>query len=173
MGFEKIILGEGKLVLNYGEVTPIDIGYVRGGEFNENITFRHIEVDGKKGNVAGDAIVETVQPQLDVVMMEIVAANMGKVFSGLDVDATTPATTKLTRSLKIVAGDYLTNVSYVGQTKAGKAVIVKILNATGEGPVNMVFADKAEVEIPLSFMGNYTSLTDTKAPYEIIIDETV
>ena len=173
MGFEKIILGEGKLVLNYGEVAPIDIGYVRGGEFNENITFRHIEVDGKRGNVAGDAIVESVIPQLDVVMMEIIAANMGKVFAGLDVDATTPATTKLTRSLKVVAGDYLVNVAYVGQTKAGKNVIIKVLNATGEGPVNMVFADKSEVEIPLTFIGNYTALTDAKAPYEIIIDESV
>jgi hypothetical protein len=173
MGFEKIILGEGKLYLNYGEVSQADLGYVRGGEFNENITFRHIEVDGKKGNVAGDAVVETVQPQLDVVMMEIVAANMAKVFSGVDVDATTPASTKLTRSLKISASDYLLNVAYVGQTKQGKNVIVKVLNATGEGPINLVFADKAEVEIPVSFMGNYTALTDTKAPYEIIIDESV
>jgi len=98
---------------------------------------------------------------------------MGKVFDGLDVDATTPATTKLTRSLKVVAGDYLVNVAYVGQTKAGKNVIIKVLNATGEGPVNMVFADKSEVEIPLTFIGNYTALTDTKAPYEIIIDESV
>ena len=171
MGFEKIILGEGKLYLNYGEVTEADLGYVRGGTFNENITFRHIEVDGKKGNVEGDAVIETVQPQLDVVMMEIVAANMAKVFSGLAVDATTPASTKITRTLTIGASAYLTNVAYVGKTKAGKAVAIKVLNATGEGPVNLIFADKSEVEIPLMFHGNYTSIEDTNAPYEIITDE--
>jgi hypothetical protein len=173
MGFEKIILGEGKLYLNYGETSQADLGYVRGGTFNENITFRHIEVDGKKGNVAGDAVVETVQPQLDVTMMEIVASNMAKVFSGVTVDATTPASTKLTRALKIVSTDYLLNVAYVGQTKQGKNVIVKVLNALGEGPINLVFADKSEVEIPVSFMGNYATLADTKAPYEIIVDESV
>jgi hypothetical protein len=146
---------------------------VRGGEFNENITFRHIEVDGKKGNIEGDAVVETVQPQLDVVMMEIVAANMAKVFAGLAVDATTPASTKITRTLSIGTSNYQTNISFVGKTKAGKSVAIKILNATGEGPVNLIFADKSEVEIPISIMGNYESITDTKAPYEIIIDESI
>lgn len=171
--FGKILLGEGKLYANLDEVSELELGYVRGATFNENITFRHIEVDGKKGNIKGDAVVETVDPTLEVVMMEIIAANMAKVFSGTDVDATVPATTKLTRSLLVADADYLTNIAYVGKTKAGKEVIVKLLNASGEGPINLVFADKAEVEIPLMFHGNYAAITDTKAPYEIIIDESV
>jgi hypothetical protein len=173
MGFSKIILGEGKLFANYGEVTELDLGYVRGATFNENLTIRHIEVDGKKGNVAGDAVVEVVDPTLEVTMMEIDAANLAKVFTGLNVDDTTPAETTVTRKLVIDEADYLTNIAFVGKTKAGKAVIVKVLNASGEGPVNLAFADKSEVEIPLMFHGNYTSIDDTEAPYEIITDESV
>lgn len=169
--FGKIILGEGSLVADYGELGELDLGYVRGGTFNENMIIRHIQVDGKKGNVAGDAVVETVDPTLSVVMMEINSANMAKVFTGTSVDAAIPAETTITRTLVIDEADYLTNISFVGKTKAGKACVVKLLNASGEGSLNLAFADKAEVEIPLMFHGNYTSITDTAAPYEVIIDE--
>ena len=169
--FGKIVLGEGKLVANFGEVSELDLGYVRGATFNENITIRHIEVDGKKGNVAGDAVVEMVDPTLEVVMMEIDSVNMASVFTGIDVDATTPAETKITRTLLINEADYLTNIAFVGKTKAGKETVIKLLNASGEGSVNLAFADKSEVEIPLVFHGNYSTIDDTSAPYEIIIDE--
>lgn len=170
MTFDKIVLGEGQLLADYGEVGELNLGYVRGATFNENITFRHIEVDGKKGNIKGDAVVETVDPTLEVVMMEIVAANMAKVFSGLTVTDASGVKT-ITRDLSLVDGDYLTNISYVGKTKAGKDVVIKLLNASGEGSINLAWADKAEVEIPLMFHGNYAAITDTAAPYEIIIDE--
>lgn len=170
--FSKIILGEGKLFADYGETGEADLGYVRGATFNENLTVRHIQVDGKKGNVAGDAIVETVDPTLEVVMMEINSENMIKTFTGINSDTVTTVTT-LTRSLTMESADYLTNISFVGQTKAGTDIVVKLLKASGEGSVNMAFADKSEVEMPLVFHGNYTSTEDTTAPYEIIIDETV
>jgi hypothetical protein len=172
MGFSKIILGEGKLYADYDEASELELGYVKGATFNENITFRHIEVDGKKGNIKGDAVVENVDPTLEVVMMEIVSSNMAKVFIGTDVNATIPASTKVTRALLIADADYLKNIAYVGKTKAGKDVVIKLLNASGEGPINLVFADKSEVEIPLVFHGNYNSIADITAPYEIIIDET-
>lgn len=169
--FGKIVLGEGKLIANFGEVSEKNLGYVRGATFNENITIRHIEVDGKKGNIAGDAVVETVDPTLEVVMMEINSTNMASVFTGVSVNATTPASTTITRTLLINSADYLTNIAFVGKTKGGKDAVIKLLNASGEGSVNLAFADKAEVEIPLMFHGNYSTIDDTTAPYEIIIDE--
>lgn len=172
MAFGKIILGEGKLIANFGEVSESDLGYVRGGTFNENMTIRHIEVDGKKGNIKGDAVVESVDPTLEVTMMEVDSTNMALAFGGIDVDASVPAETTLTRTLVFADADYLTNVAFAGKTKAGKDVVVKLLNASGEGSINLAFADKAEVEIPLMFHGNYTTIDDTSAPYEIIIDET-
>lgn len=173
MDFKKIILGEGKLVFNHGETGAVEVGYVRGATFTENLTIRHIQVDGKKGNVKGDAIIEEVIPTLEVNMMEIISTEWEKAFGAVTVDATTPATTKITRNLVVADTDYLINVAYIGATKEGKAVIVKILNALGEGGMNLSFADKAEVEIPVSFIGHYTDLDDTTAPFEIIVDESV
>lgn len=170
--FSKILLGEGKLYADYGEVGELELGYVRGGTFNENLTIRHIEVDGKKGMVAGDAVVETVDPQLDVTMMEVNSANMVKVFTGLQV-ADAAGIKTITRSLVIDETDYLTNITYVGATKAGKECSIKLLNASGEGSLQLAFADKSEVEIPITMKGNYTSVDDTTAPYELVIDETV
>jgi hypothetical protein len=171
--FTKIGLGEGKLHFNYEEIDTIVGGYVRGGTFTENLTMRHIEVDGKKGNLMGDAIVESVMPTLEVTMMEVDSTNWALAFGNMTVDASAPASTKITRRLAVVAGDYLKNITYVGKTKAGKAIIIKLLNALGEGGINLAWADKAELEIPAMFTGNYTDEDDTIAPYEIIIDETI
>lgn len=169
--FSKVILGEGALYFDYGEGGQVAVGYVKGATFTENITYRAIEVDGKKGHTKGDKIVESVMPQLEVTMMEIISTEWAKAFGAVTVDAGTPASTTITRDLAVVDGDYLTNIAYVGKTKGGKDVIVKLLNAYGEGGMELAFADKAEVEIPVMFTGNYSTIDDTSAPYEIIIDE--
>jgi len=171
--FGKILLGEGKLFADYGETGEAELGYVKGGTFDEGIIYRPIEVDGKKGDTKGDLIVESCIPTLETVMMEVDSTNWKKAFGCINVDATTPAETTITRNLVVADADYLINVAFVGQTKAGKDIVVKLLNAYGKGGINLAFADKAEVEPPAMFVGNYNDEDDTTAPYEVIMDEAV
>lgn len=170
--YSNVILGEGILYLDEGESGQAIIGYGRGATFSENATFRHIEIDGKKGNVKNDLVYEYGEPTLEVVMMEIDATNWAKAFTGMDEDASTPATTEITRSFAIASADYVTNVCYVAKTKGGKSVKVYLYNVTAEGEgLNLAFADKSEVEIPITFMANLTDTNETEAAFKIVVDE--
>lgn len=169
--FKPIMLGEGKLFLDEGEAGELEIGYVRGGEFNDQLEMRHIEADGKRSHLKGDAVVNTIQPQLTINALEMSSDNLDKLFCGVEVADATGIKT-LTRNYAVADTDYLTNVTFVGVTKAGKPVKIKLLNALGEGPINLAFADKEEVIIPCLFTGNGDTIADTKAPFELVLDET-
>lgn len=170
--FEPIMLGEGKLYIDYGESGELEVGYVRGGTFTDDYVIRHIEVMGKYGNVKGDAVVDTIMPKLEITAIQMDSSFLTELFVGMQaVDAAGIVT--LTRLLVIADADYHVNVAYVGATKAGKDVVIQIDNPLMEGPVNLNFESKGEVEIPCVAMGNYATVDDTVAPYQIILDETV
>ncbi len=169
--FGKIMLGEGVLTYNNGS-TDIDLGYTRGGVFNDNVIFRHIEVDGKKGNIKGDAILESCSPTLEFTTVQMESDLLDKVFANVSVADATGIKT-VTRSVaNIIDTEYLDDVTFVGKTVEGKDIKIKLINALGEGPLNLVFNNKGEVEIPCLFTGNYTDTTTTSAPFEVILDET-
>lgn len=170
--FSKIMLGEGVLTYNDG-ATDIDLGYTRGGVFNDNVVFRHIEVDGKKGNVVGDAVLETCIPTLEFKMVQMDSAMIDKVFANITVTDATGVKTIKRSVANIASTEYLDDVTFVGKTVDGKDVSIKILKALGEGALNFTYTDKGEVEIPCTFTGNYNATTDTEAPFELIIDESV
>lgn len=170
--FEPILLGEGKLIIDEGDAGEFDAGYVRGGTFTDGYTVRHIQVDGKKGDVQGDAIVEEGKPMLEMNAVQMESAILEKVFSGLTV-ADAAGIKTITRSLTIATADYHINAAFVGKTKAGKDIKIIVKLALMEGPISLTFADKGEVEIPVVAIGNYTSIDDTDLPYEIVTDETV
>ncbi len=166
--YGNILLGEGKFYKDFGETTELELGYVRGGSFNENLSVRHIQVDGKKGNGIGDAITEEMLPQLDLTAMQMDASLVGELFYNITVTDNEDGTATLKRAItNPAAADYHTNVAFVGVTKDGAAVVIKVLNALGEGPIDLTFADRSEVEIPCSFIGNFTDDTDTTAPFEL------
>lgn len=168
--FSKIGLGEGKFFIDYGEVTELDAGYVRGGAFNSNLSMRHIQVDGKKGHVVGDAVYEEELPQVEFTALQMDASLISKIFVGAEVTDNEDGTATIKRkNANPVAGDYHTNVAYVGKTKDGTPIIIKLLNALGEGPINVTMNDRNEIEIPALFTGNYETVDDEYAPFEITI----
>jgi len=168
--FSKIGLGEGKFFIDLDETDEMEIGYVRGGAFNSNLTMRHIEVDGKKGYVVGDAVYEEELPQIEFVAMQMDASLVTKVFANtvLTDNGDGTATVKRKNSNPLPA-DYHTNVAYVGKTKDGSPIIIKLLNGLGEGPINLAMNDKGEIEIPALFTGNYATMAEEHAPFEISI----
>lgn len=171
--FKSILLGEGAIYKDYDETGELLIGYTRGGSFSDNYAIRHIEVDGKKGDLKGDAIVESVRPVLQFTAMQMESGIVKEIFSGVSATDDGSGIVTIKRALTVTDDDYATNYAFVGKTKEGKDVVIMVTNALAEGPVTFSFADKSEVEIPMMFVGNYTALTDTNAPYEIIIDESV
>lgn len=164
--FKTIELGEGVLTVN-SQV----IGYVRGGTFNDNAVYRHIEADGKKGNIVGDAIVESYDVMLEITALQMESANIVELFQGTaaaDVDGVKT----ITRStIAPVAADYHATVTFVGQTVEGKDVTISLTNVLAEGPMNFTYGDKVEVEIPCILKANDSAIGATVMPYTLVIDE--
>jgi len=171
--FNKIALAEGAFYINKGETGEQLVGYARGGTYTDNLVIRHIEVDGKKGNIKGDAIIEEIKPQLDFTAMQMESDVIGKLFAAVTLVDNTDGTFKVTRKLEIVDDDYLANVTWVGKARDGTELSIKLLNALGEAPMNFSITDKGEIEIPCSFYGNYTDSNDSEAPVEIQIASSV
>ena len=166
--FSTIALGEGKLYKDYGETEELELGYVRGGDFNANQTLRHIAVDGKKGNTKGDAVLEEALPTLNFTAMQMDASVLEVAFYNLTVTDNEDGTaTVQTTTSNPVDADYHDNIAFVGETKDGEAVVIRVLNALGEGPMQFTFTDREEIEIPAMFIGNYTTIDETEQPFEI------
>lgn len=168
--FDKIGLDVGELIYNEGEVDELSMGFTQGGSFTDGLAVRAIDVDGKRAPLKGDRVVDTYEPVLQFNVLQMEADKLDKAFHGITITDNAGVKT-LTRSLSIADADYMTNITWVGKLKDGKSAKIVLKNALGFAPVAFTFADKTEVQIPASFMGHNTSINDTTAPYELIIDE--
>lgn len=168
--FSKIGLDVGELIYNEGEVDELSLGFTQGGSFTDGLVVRGIEVDGKRVPLKGDRVVDTYEPVLQFNVLQMEADKLDKAFHGITITDNAGVKT-LTRSLQIVDADYMTNVTWVGKLKSNKSVKIVLKNALGFAPMAFTFADKTEIQIPCSFMGHNTLITDTEAPFDLIIDE--
>jgi Tfp pilus assembly major pilin PilA len=171
--YNKILLDVGVVTLNKGEIDEVVLGFTRGGDFTDGMTLRTIEVDGRRMPIKGEKVVDMAEPVLNINALQMNTDNLDKAFCGSTITDPDTATATFTRSVNIVDADYITNVTYDGFTKDGKAVTITLSNALGFGPVALTFADKAEVIVPCAFMAHAADSTATTLPYSILIDESV
>lgn len=158
MPAEKILLGYG--VVSIGE-TPI--GLTRGGSaFMVEREYRNIEADGDRGIVKERTVIDTENAKLTVNALELfIAADMTKYYPGMVI-----ATNKMTSTLKIIESDY-NDVSWIGKTKDGKAVTIKISNAINMSNLEWTLEDKSEVVPSLEFSATYDEDTRDTPPWEV------
>lgn len=156
---EKILLGYG--VVSVG-ATPI--GLTRGGSsFVVEREYREIGADGDRGPVQGRIVIDTERAKLTVNALELfTAADMLKYYPGLSNTAGT-----LTSTLTIAAGDY-NDVTWVGKTKDGKAVTIKVENAINMDNLEWTLEDKNEVVPAIGFTATYDESARTTAPWNVV-----
>jgi hypothetical protein len=165
--FGSIQLGVGTIsIVATAGATATVIGFTRGAEFNDNYTTRNIEVDGRVSPLLGEKVVESTEPTLTVNALQISSANLDLLFSGITV-ATVSSDKTVTRSHALTDADYLASVVYTGTTNAGKSVEITLSNCLANAPMNFVFEDQAEVEIPVTFIAHNTITANTTLPYQI------
>lgn len=155
---EKILLGAG--VVSVG-TTPI--GLTRGGSaFVVEREYRHIEADGDRGIVKGRTVIDSENAKLTVNALELFkASDMKKYYPGIDVTDNV-----MTSTLKIVEGDY-NDVTWVGKTKDGKAVTIKVENALNLSNLEWTLEDKSEVVPSLEFSATYDESARDTAPWSV------
>jgi len=156
---EKILLGYG--VVSVG-ATPI--GLTRGGSsFVVEREYREIGADGDRGPVQGRIVIDTERAKLTVNALELfTAADMLKYYPGLS-----NTTGTLTSTLTIAAGDY-NDVTWVGKTKDGKAVTIKVENAINMDNLEWTLEDKNEVVPAIGFTATYDESARTTAPWNVV-----
>lgn len=146
----KILLGEG--VFKIG-TTPI--GFTRGGgQFTVERKVRQIDADGDKGIYVGRNTIDQATPKLKINVLELIGDNIAKLYPAIKTTDADDSTT-ITGTGEIEDTDYLQEVSFVGQTKAGKQVVIKVFNAINLENIDWKLADKDEVVADVTYTGCY------------------
>ena len=156
---DKILLGTGVF-----SVGGVPIALTRGGgSFNLERDFRDIEADGDFGPVKGRVVIDRAVPKLTVNGLDLFTpADLLKYYPGL-----ANATGTITGTLVISATDYV-DVQWVGKTKDGKAVTIKVNNALNRETLEWNLEDKNEVVPSLVFTGHYAEASRTTPPWSVV-----
>jgi hypothetical protein len=156
---DKILLGTGVF-----SVGGVPVALTRGGgQFVVERTFRQIEADGDFGPVEGRQVIDGSVARLTVNGLDVfVPADLLKFYPGL-----ANATGTITETLTIASGDYV-DVQWVGKTKDGKAVTIKVDNALNLANIEWNLEDKNEVVPSLEFTGHYAEASRTTPPWSVV-----
>ena len=172
---KKLLLDAGAFFKNYDLTKSYEenagalIGATQGGgSFSAVPTVRKIEVDGAKENVAQlqsiDGWVVTMTANVKEFTAENLALALGAADSAQATETGVSGSTKVTGRADFKAGDYLTNITWVGRLSGSTSpVIIVVKNAVSLNGLSLTMADKAEANIPLTITGHY-SLEDLETP---------
>ena len=159
---ERILLGYGTFFID-----DVPVGLTRGGgQFTLERAIRHIGADGDHGSYKDRHVIDESKPKLKMNLLELMGNNLEKAYPAIDVTETTVNNTT-TNTVKgewsIDSDDYHT-VKWVGKTKDGKSVIIKLFNAINLDNLDWGLADKDEVVGSVTFEGTYPE--DCEEGYE-------
>ena len=169
---EKILLGYGTFFID-----DVAVGLTRGGgQFTLERTIRHIGADGDHGSYKDRHVIDESKPKLKMNLLELMGDNLEKIYPAISRTETTdnthynsngevdPITTNTVKGeWSIDSNDYHT-VKWVGKTKDGKSVIIKLFNAINLDNPDWALADKDEVVGSVTFEGTYPE--DCEEGYE-------
>ena len=149
---QEILLGHGAFFIG-----SIPVGLTRGGgQFVVEKEIRNIEADGDRGTIKGRVVQDKATPKLTINTLQIISENISKLYAGVKY---TPKSdhekNKINGKGKIDLDDYNDEVKWVGKTKGGKEVVIKVFNAINLENFDWTLADKDEVVATLTYTGCY------------------
>jgi len=165
-----IMLGEGVLYVDYGEVGEAVIGATRGGSKVEiEREIKEVEYDGAMGPTkgmrrTGRFVVKMVINFLKMTYVNFAYGLNVTVVDGTDQDGTYK---KITFNTTFASTDVKTNITFKGYKANGKYCIIKIGHAMDIGNVGLEFKEKDEVVSERTYTGFYTYLAPTTPPLTI------
>lgn len=143
-----IVFGKGVFKVD-GEL----IGLTRdGGTFSVEYNNRIINADGDRGNVKGRIVREEAKAKMEINHLELLTS-FDKLHPAVKVD-TEGEYTVMTGTGVIEDKDYHT-VTFEGETKDGREVIVEIENAINLDNLSLEFKDKDDIIDKVAFEASY------------------
>ena len=159
---EKILKGGGLF-----SVGGVPVGLTRGGgTFVVEREINEIPADGFYGPVVGFQEINREVPKLTLNLLEFFSASdMEKYFPGTLMTAGATVDT-WTSTLQILLTDYH-DVTWTGQTKDGKALVIEVDNCLNLANLDWALEDKTEVVPVVELTGHYAAATLTTPPWRI------
>lgn len=147
---ENIVLGRGVFKID-GQL----MGLTRdGGTFAVEYTHNVIAADGDRGKVKGRIVRDEAIPKLTINHLELLT-EIEKLHPALKVDTeTSSGYTVISGTGKIQDADYHT-VTFEGETKDGREVIIEVKNAINLENINWELKDKDQIVDTVTFEGTY------------------
>lgn len=160
-----IVLAMGKILANYTVAGGTEYGAINGGTFSVKREVRNIEVAGQLGRIKGLNRKIEIVPSLK---LDALAVNYTNFAYGAGMTVTdTGAYHKIVEDVEIADTDYLTDITFVGNTHGGLGVIIIVYNALMVSNTQLEFASKKEIINGVEYDGCYDPTTLTTPPYEI------
>ena len=165
---ENIILGEGVFAVG-GTAIALTRG---GGEFSVEREFRQVVADGDMGPVKERIRKIRSIAKLKLNALELLPANLVKMFPALTLTTSDPAKDVLTGASDIAVGDYAT-VTFTGYTMDGKQVLIELQNAINLENIVWPLVDKDEIVPSLTYTATYLESARTTEPWKVEFAKTV
>lgn len=154
------------------------IGLTRGGgQFIVERTYRKVAADGDKGGVKGRIVVDESIPKLTVNLLEVINPNISKYWPAMkhtDTQYNSSGAQSMKGSCEIDdTNDYIDEVKWVGKTKKGKPIVIKVYRAINLENIDFTMQEKNEIVPKITWEGTYPEdfdhMADTiEEPWEII-----
>jgi hypothetical protein len=167
-----IMLGEGVLYYNYGEVSEAVIGATRGGTKLEiEWSKKEVEYDGAMGPTKGMRRTNVLIAKLIVNFLKLTYTTLTyglnvTVSDGSDQDGTYK---KIAFNTSWADTDVMTNITFKGYKASGEYCIIKLSNALNIDNISLEFKEKDEVVSEMTYTGFYTYAAPTTPP--VVIQE--
>ena len=163
-----ILLGEGVIRYNYTSGGGTVLGATRGGSsLKIERTIKEIAYDGAFGPTKGLRRKTIVVPRLIVKNLKLNYTTIPLMFGSSFTVSDEGDYHKIIEDMDMADADYLTDITFVGQKLDGKACIIIVYNALGDGNIEFAFSEKDEVVPETTFTGHYATGTPTTIPYEL------
>jgi hypothetical protein len=160
---QDIILGDGVFA-----VGGVDIALTRGGgQFTVEREYRQIPADGDYGPVKGRIRKTRSVAKLVMNALEVLPVNIPKMYPAVkNTSDAVVGTDTITAKEDIADADYQT-VTWTGQTKGGRSVVLTLENAINLENLDWSLVDKDEIVPQLTYTGAYDPATRKTEPWKI------
>lgn len=144
------------------------IGLTRdGGNFTVEYEYRKIEADGDRGYVQGRISKDTAVPKLEINHLEVLTSIADKHPGVTEDTSTNSGYTTLRGNGGISDADYH-DVTFVGETKDGREIEIKVERAINLENIAWDLKDKDEIIDKVTFTGTYEeNRTDDDEGWEV------
>lgn len=157
-----LLLGEGIVYKNYGEVGEAIIGATRGGsklEIEKEI--KEIEFDGSLGATKGMRRPSKFIVRLIINFLKINYVNLAYGVNVTVTDGSDALGTykKITFNTSFASTDVLTNITFKGYKASGEYCVIRLDNAFNMNDISFEFKEKDEIISEMTYTSFYKYLT--------------